>query len=377
MALGISTSYNALTASVFTLIVKVISLESKTIYLLLNALLPLIICFIVMTFIQEIASTEDSIADTPIFVILNIIAIALGVYLLAIDFFSFNSTLSYKIYAIGMVLLLLAPICIPASVQVFGLRKRSDDNTGFQGYYSRISGDNDNDSDDDNGGLGKEFHSTDEGIDLQENERVLVREGSEECSGQSCIRLNCVKHAPGLGEEHNIFQLLHSVDFWLYFCMYLCGASLGLAYSNNLGQIAQSRGHSSSTIFVSLYSSSGFFGRLMSVAPDYFPRGATVGRPGWMCLALIPMPLAFFYLATGDSASLYVSTAIIGMCSGFIISTAVRVTPELFGTNSFGVNHNIVVANIPLGSLLFGYMAALIYDQNAQGNDMEKKLGRM
>ncbi|XP_057842756.1 protein NUCLEAR FUSION DEFECTIVE 4 [Cryptomeria japonica] len=372
MALGISTSYNALTAAVFALIVNAIVLSSETIYLLLNALIPLIICSIVLTFIQEIPSRENSIDERAIFIILNIIAMALGVYLLPIDFFSFNSTLSYKLYAIGMVLLLLAPLCIPATVHVCTSREKNDNNSRIQGYYSRIPDDNDN------GGLDNGFHSRGEDTDLQENERALVREASEDCSGQSSIRLNWAQPVPALGEEHNIFQLLRSVDFWLYFFMYLFGASLGLTYSNNLGQISESRGFSSSTIFVSLYSSSGFFGRLLSAAPDYSPRGVNVGRPGWMCLALIPMPPSFFYLATTDSAaSLYLSTAIIGLCTGFIIATSVSTTPELFGTNSFGVNHNILVANIPLGTLLFGYMAALIYDYNAQKMDLEDKLGIM
>jgi hypothetical protein len=30
------------------------------------------------------------------------------------------------------------------------------------------------------------------------------------------------------------------VDFWLYYTAYFCGATVGLVYSNNLGQIAQS-----------------------------------------------------------------------------------------------------------------------------------------
>jgi hypothetical protein len=42
------------------------------------------------------------------------------------------------------------------------------------------------------------------------------------------------------------------------------------------------------------------------------------------------------------------------------------VTSELLGSNSIGVNHNILITNIPLGSLLFGQMAALVYDANGQ-----------
>jgi len=392
MALGISTSYNGLSAALYTLIVKAISLDDESLYLLLNAVLPLIICSIAYVFIRKSPSMEDfeseSVRDgeRSTFITLNIIAVLLGVYLLVNEFLNFKSTSSYRLYAIGMVLLLVAPVCIPGGIYIRGLRKNGDATMGLQGDYSSIS--------DDNGGLGKQFLCSDEDRDLQENEMEfgseVVHEGSAgerdfaDNNAEICndiftrIRLFWSHSQPSLGQEHNVPQLLRSVDFWLYFFMYFCGATLGLVYSNNLGQIAQSRGHSNATVFVSLYSSFGFFGRLISAAPEYFPRAIRVGRPWWMCVALVPLPPAFFYLATGAAASLYVSTCILGMCSGYIISTAISLSAELFGINSFGVNHNIVIANIPLGSLLFGYMAALIYDNNSQGGEIqERKLGRM
>ncbi|PWZ13648.1 Protein NUCLEAR FUSION DEFECTIVE 4 [Zea mays] len=43
-----------------------------------------------------------------------------------------------------------------------------------------------------------------------------------------------------LGEEHSAKKLFRCVDFWLYYTAYFCGATVGLVYSNNLGQIAQS-----------------------------------------------------------------------------------------------------------------------------------------
>ena len=76
---------------------------------------------------------------------------------------------------------------------------------------------------------------------------------------------------PALGQEHNVIEILSSVDFWLYFFMYFCGATLGLVYNNNMGQITQSRGHSNATVFVYLYSSFSVFGWLIA-APEYFPR---------------------------------------------------------------------------------------------------------
>lgn len=73
-----------------------------------------------------------------------------------------------------------------------------------------------------------------------------------------------------LEEEHDAKRLLRRIDFWLYYFAYLCGGTIGLVYSNNLGQIAQSLGLESSTsTLITLYSSFSFFGRLLSAAPDF------------------------------------------------------------------------------------------------------------
>jgi hypothetical protein len=72
-------------------------------------------------------------------------------------------------------------------------------------------------------------------------------------------------HIVVLGEEHSAQKLIHSVDFWLYYTAYFCGVTVGLVYSNNLGQIAQSR----LTMLLGVYSSCSFFGRLLSALPDF------------------------------------------------------------------------------------------------------------
>ncbi|RRT77804.1 hypothetical protein B296_00028093 [Ensete ventricosum] len=61
------------------------------------------------------------------------------------------------------------------------------------------------------------------------------------------------------------------------------------------------------------------------------------------------------------------STAVIGAFTGAITSIAVSATTELFGTKHFSVNHNIVVTNIPAGSFVFGYLAAVLYQRGATG----------
>lgn len=96
-------------------------------------------------------------------------------------------------------------------------------------------------------------------------------------------------------------------------------------------------------------------------------------RTGWLTIALLPTPVAFFLLAAvGNSVALRVGTALIGLSSGFIFAAAVSVTSELFGPNSVGVNHNILITNIPVGSLLYGVLAAIVYDANA-GSGLQLK----
>jgi hypothetical protein len=82
------------------------------------------------------------------------------------------------------------------------------------------------------------------------------------------------------------------------------------------------------------------------------------------------MPLisgAFFFLLLDKKMALYISTGIIGACTGAITSVAVTITKELFGTKGFATNYNLLIANIPLGSFAFGYGAASLYRKEGKG----------
>ncbi|KAJ6695710.1 putative NODULIN-LIKE PROTEIN [Salix koriyanagi] len=173
-----------------------------------------------------------------------------------------------------------------------------------------------------------------------------------------------------LGEEHPAWLLVRRLDFWLYYIAYFCGGTIGLVYSNNLGQIAESLGQSSNTTtLVTLYSSFSFFGRLLSAAPDYIRAKVFFARTGWLAIGLVPTPIAFFLLvASGNGVALHIGTALVGLSSGFIFAAAVSITSELFGPNSIGVNHNILITNIPIGSLVYGVLAAVVYDSNVSSS---------
>lgn len=108
---------------------------------------------------------------------------------------------------------------------------------------------------------------------------------------------------------------------------------------------------------------------------SYFCRKMYLARTGWLAAAVVPTPIALLLLtALGNAAALHAATALIGLSSGFIVSTAVSITLELFGPNSAGVNHNILITNIPIGSLLYGHLAALVYDEHADKSAIQESL---
>ncbi|CAH2046342.1 unnamed protein product [Thlaspi arvense] len=89
-------------------------------------------------------------------------------------------------------------------------------------------------------------------------------------------------------------------------------------------------------------------------------------RTGWLTIALLPSTIALFLLASSGSLSaLQAGTTLIGLSSGFIFAAAVSITSELFGPNSVGVNHNILTINVPIGSLVYGFLAALVYESHS------------
>ncbi|XP_015938540.2 protein NUCLEAR FUSION DEFECTIVE 4-like, partial [Arachis duranensis] len=221
--------------------------------------------------------------------------------------------------------------------------------------------------------------SNGDGYTLMNENGSMYRTQSAKSSDVCCERVFGQDQLAMLGEEHPTGVLVRRLDFWLNYVAYFCGGTIGLVYSNNLGQIAQSLYMSSSTsTLVTLYSSFSFFGRLLSAAPDYIRNKFYSARTGWLTIALMPTPIAFILLASPESAvALHAGTAIIGLSSGFIFAAAVSVTSELFGPNSVSVNHNILVTNIPIGSLLYGFLAALVYDSNAYsipGNSLSETL---
>ncbi|KAK1566481.1 hypothetical protein Q3G72_000599 [Acer saccharum] len=378
LALALTVSFNGVSAALYTLAGNAIDPQSNSLYLLLNALVPLLTCIAALIPILRQPSLDplppDGVKrDQLIFLLLNFLAILTGIYLLLFGSRASDS-LTARLFFGGAIFLLIFPLCIPGIVYArdwfhrtvhssFRLQGSSfilvdvDDLELHKELLTREASTHDD-------GLGQRLLSSGNGM--------ITRQKSMKSVGW-CDSIIVKDQLEMLGEEHPVRLLVRRLDFWLYFIAYFCGGTIGLVYSNNLGQIAQSLGQkSSTTTLVTLYSSFSFFGRLLSASPDYLRAKLYFARTGWLALALLPTPVAFSLLATsGNAVALQAGTALIGLSSGFIFAAAVSITSELFGPNSLGVNHNILITNIPIGSLLYGLLAAVVYDANVTSGTRE------
>ncbi|KAL2478539.1 Major facilitator superfamily protein [Forsythia ovata] len=367
LALSLSVSFNGVSAALYNLIVNSINPNDDTLYLLLNAIAPLITSLVALLsiarqHIPDALPPDAARSEMVIFLYLTALAVVTGLYLLLLNSLSLNASIAPILLA-GAMFLLFLPLITPGILYAQKWASRT-----IHSSFNLIDNDD------------FEVHR-----ELMESETPCTDDilnsgsyNSKEKEG-SCKNLLFKDNLMVLGEEHSARFLIHRWDFWLYYIAYLCGGTIGLVYSNNLGQISESLGYNTEvSTLVSLYSGCSFFGRLLATTPDLHEK-TCYPRTGWLALALVPTTIAFLLLSlSGSKTALVASTSLIGLSSGFVFSVAVSITSELFGPNSAGVNHNILITNIPLGSLLYGLLAALVYEANiGNSNEAVLKDGRM
>ncbi|XP_051153027.1 protein NUCLEAR FUSION DEFECTIVE 4 [Andrographis paniculata] len=340
IAVGLSTSYVGLSAKIYTDAVDAVAPPSPSdraaAFLLLNAVVPVAVCIAAAPLARRDVSVRKTRNLRVGFFTMFVVTVATGLVAVVTSLGSAASrSIPNFVILIAIVVLLLLPLVVPIVEKV------------------------------------------------RENvqQKCLIRV-HDECSAASTTVRTSMADDREIGDKYdeievvqdiNARMMVKSVEFWLYFFVYLFGVTLGLVYMNNLGQIAESRSCSGTSSLVSLSSAFSFFGRLLPSLIDYiFPRNKKlISRAGAMGMIMVPMSGALFLLLNEQHIFLYISTAIIGACTGAITSISVSTTTELFGTENFGVNHNIIVSNIPIGSFFFGDFAAILYRRRGQnGNCM-------
>lgn len=351
VAVGLATSYLGLSAKVYTSLADSVpglgSNKAKT-YLLLNAVVPMLVTVVVAPSLRVVELTSEASTDAA-FLVMFAITLATGACAVVGSIGSTSgSGLSSREHMVSLGVLLATPVLIPLALRV----RESLHKIWETKRENRIH-------------------------DLGTDDAIVVVDVAADAADAESIKEGDGVTEEKPQEEIGGLRLLRKLDFWLYFFSYMFSGTLGLVFLNNLGQIAESRRLGQTSTLVSLSSSFGFFGRLLPSFLDYYSAksGYSISRTGSMATLMAPMSGAFFLLLNSSDLFLYLSTAVIGTCTGAITSVAVSATSELFGTKNFGVNHNVVVSNIPVGSLCFGYFAAYLYQRGARGGGTHQCIG--
>ncbi|MCO5566346.1 hypothetical protein L7F22_020023 [Adiantum nelumboides] len=103
------------------------------------------------------------------------------------------------------------------------------------------------------------------------------------------------------------------------------------------------------------------------VLSEYLIRWKAVPRPALLAASQLVMVLGYLILAAGMAGSLYMGSIVVGVCYGVRLAVSVPVTSEMFGLKILGMMYNLLILNLPLGSvLLSSLLAGFLYDHEAK-----------
>ncbi|KAK9677559.1 hypothetical protein RND81_11G151800 [Saponaria officinalis] len=335
---GILKGYVGLSTAIFTDLCNALFSNGPSEFLMMLSLIPFVICLMAMIFLREVppSSTASDISEeSKYFSWFNIIAVTVAVYLLAYDFVGSKGHVFDIGFSIILLALLATPLIIPTHITL------------------------------------KKWLDSKDKVDVEDHisEPLLAQEAESDALPKEELAAEDtrVKSQPTLGDEHTIIEAFKTVDFWVLFVSFLCGVGTGLTVMNNMGQMGAALGYSDVSMFVSLLSIMGFFGRIISgTVSEYCIKKAAVPRPIFNAASQILIAVGYILMAMAVPGSLYFGSIIVGFCYGVRLAITVPTASELFGLKYYGLIYNILILNLPLGSFLFsGLLAGLLYDAEA------------
>ncbi|XP_022985694.1 protein NUCLEAR FUSION DEFECTIVE 4-like [Cucurbita maxima] len=332
---GILKGYVGLSTAIFTDLCTALFSNDPSSFLVMLSVVPFAVCLFAMFFLREIpppTTAADTQEESNFFAIFNALAVIVAVYLLCFDFIKNFGTVVSQLFSVGLLILLGSPLIIP--------------------MYSFF----------------KNCHSNSAQSDLEtQTEEPLLKEEATVAAPVKEEITEEEQKRPVIGEEHTIIQAVKTIDFWVLFISFLCGVGTGLAVMNNMGQIGLALGYADVSMFVSLISIWGFFGRILSGSlSEHFLKKLGTPRPLWNAASQILMTIGYILMAMAMPGSLYIGSVIVGICYGIRLSITVPTASELFGLKYYGLIYNILILNLPIGSFLFsGLLAGFLYDMEA------------
>lgn len=280
-AVGLTISYQGLSAKIYTAIVDAVLVLLKPsttvdaankraqVYLFLSSFLPLLVCTVTAPFARDMV--KNSIIKVGVksgnhkreggFILLFAITIGTGIFAVFGSLRTYHNLGAFSPLgnAIGLGIFLLAPLLVPLAAKIRQTLRRKNWTKNEKRVHVIVEPCNDDDDDGIIENIGEVKERDETAVTIREDGGDGERGGEEEIVEK---------------EEIGVKVMLQRVEFWLYFFVYMLGATIGLVFLNNLGQIAESRGPRSGTAsLVSLSSSFGFFGRLSPALLDFFFSG--------------------------------------------------------------------------------------------------------
>lgn len=235
---GILKGFVGLSTAIFTDLCSALFTDDPSKFLIMLALIPFAVCLAAVFFLREIPqSASDDVEaekeETRYFAVFNIVAVVVAVYLLAYDLVGSTNQVVSLVFAVILLILLASPLAVPVYAFVKSWRL-----VWFEADMEK-----------------QEPLLKDDKTKKTETEKteVVVKEA-----------VAVEKKRPEIGEDHTIVEAMGRWDFWLLFVSFLCGVGTGLAVMNNMAQIGLALGHADVSMFVSLTSIWGFFGRIIS-----------------------------------------------------------------------------------------------------------------
>ncbi|XP_078173835.1 protein NUCLEAR FUSION DEFECTIVE 4-like [Carex rostrata] len=340
---GILKGYVGLSTAIFTDICSALFADDPASFLLMLSIAPALVCAVAMLFLREspkesldVQGEESEQIDGRCFAAINTLAVGIAIYLLGFDLTGLSSNkYASKIFVAVLFIFLISPASVPIYVAIIGKKKRSE---------------------------------------LDVEAPLLISQGNADTViaattvAEPAVELQKVKkQRPEIGEDHTIVEVVKTTEFWILFVSFLCGVGTGLAVMNNLGQMGVAMGYSDVSIFVSMTSIWGFFGRIGSgTISEHFIKKNGLPRPIWNAASQILMAIGYVVMALALPGSLFIGSIVVGICYGVRLAVSVPTASELFGLKYYGLIYNILILNLPLGSFLFsGLLAGLLYDSQA------------
>ncbi|XP_047049060.1 protein NUCLEAR FUSION DEFECTIVE 4-like [Lolium rigidum] len=334
---GVLKGFVGLSTAIFTDLCSALFADDPASFLVMLAVVPAAVCALAMVFLREgrgaVSSDE---ADARGFAAISTLAVAIALYLLAADLTGLggNGGVVSTVFVTVLFILLAAPVAVPAHV-------------AWRSWMKTRKAAN------------ADAENTAAAVDSTTVPLLLASKPAAEARGTG--------ERPRLGEEHTIAEALSALDFWLLFSSFLMGVGTGLAVMNNLGQMGVAMGYADVSLFVSMTSIWGFFGRIASgTISEHFIKTRALPRPVWNAASQVLMCAGYVFMAFGMPGSLFIGSVVVGVCYGVRLAVTVPTASELFGLKYYGLIYNILILNLPLGSFLFsGLLAGLLYDAQA------------